>query len=686
MKKIAISLKAMFCICIFLDSVGGSFAVDSPPKSPAIAHKRALLVAINIYHHKENDPWDLHSDTDVERLKLTLISKFGFSQNDIVVMNKPETTTHAAIVDAFQKLINSTQKGDLVYFHYSGHGSQIEDTQIKHINGLSSALVPSDYNYDGKPPYNQITNVELRDLVKALDDKEPLLATLSFDCCYAGAPTRGRHVSRGFSPTRIFLTKPPINVSLTSAPRDLYQPGNTIRTVILSACRPDQEAWETDWDDGHSGGLFTYSLVKAFREAGAKTTYRDVIERVKVCSAEKQSDGRQQPEFDGLIDNILLSGTALPPQKSFRIHRNDKGVFVMDAGELQNITANSKFDVFPLDTKDFKDEKPLGNIRVEHVSLTSSVMSESQPPSTKLNRLNDGRAVESEHSYENAPKLKLLNATATNHQMLHETLSEAPDLLVIENSSSNLPWDVRLDDAGSEVKATRSDGTIVFSGTVSSVSQAARLRKALEADIRWNYLRKLENDNPRSLIKVDARLVEVKVVAKDKDSDLVTAVTPAEAVQGSVPPVEKLVEGKYFGMEFRNKGYAAAYLNIFDLQPDGSVKLLYPAKDIHVQFSLPADGTWHRLPCPYVFDIEEPFGQDLYKVIATAQPEDLSLLESDGQARGPATIKSPLQNLIVLGSQGSRGSGISRSEIKPENWSASTMTLKTEGLKGEPKP
>ncbi|MGH9552366.1 MAG: caspase family protein, partial [Terriglobales bacterium] len=231
------------------------------------------MIAINHYHKKPDDPSDLNTSRDVNCIRDTLTSKkFGFKNEDIIVIDDtkspPSATTHDGIIAAFRQFIEKTIPGDIVYFHFSGHGSEVADPTNHKLTGVSQTIVPLDFDASIPDPKNEITDLELKALVQSLMDKKPLSATLTFDCCHSGGDTRGRHASRGFEHPGALPRK-----KVTGVISDKLIASTDSNLVVIAACRPDQKAWETTDETSHDMGLFTYCLTKALQNANDKTTY-----------------------------------------------------------------------------------------------------------------------------------------------------------------------------------------------------------------------------------------------------------------------------------------------------------------------------------------------------------------------------------------------------------------------------
>lgn len=140
--------------------------------------RRALLVGCNYPGTK----CELHGcANDVRRMKALLLERFGFQEEDILVMLDSDPSlpqpTGKNIRRSLAKLIENTQPGDCLVFHYSGHGTQVpaESGEVDDT-GSDEAIVPTDMNL--------LTDDDFRDLV----NKIPVGVTFTFlsDSCHSG--------------------------------------------------------------------------------------------------------------------------------------------------------------------------------------------------------------------------------------------------------------------------------------------------------------------------------------------------------------------------------------------------------------------------------------------------------------------------------------------------------------------
>src|SRR5215472_6009533 len=165
-------------------------AVASSAAPAAGVTKLALLVGINNYKYPERISPLAGSLNDVEDMRQVLITKFEFPPENITVLKDSEAT-HAAIIQAIQNdLLAKAKAGDIVVFHYSGHGSQMKDVTGKMISGLDETIVP--YDSRGGQVFD-ISGAELHPLLLQLARKTKNL-TYILDSCHSGTLVRGARV------------------------------------------------------------------------------------------------------------------------------------------------------------------------------------------------------------------------------------------------------------------------------------------------------------------------------------------------------------------------------------------------------------------------------------------------------------------------------------------------------------
>ncbi|TKY62793.1 Metacaspase-9 protein [Spatholobus suberectus] len=137
----------------------------------------AVLVGCN-YPNTSNE---LHGCiNDVLAMKDTLVKRFGFDPTNIELLtDAPDSSkmpTGANIKQALTNMVDGAEAGDVLYFHYSGHGTRIPSKRHGHPFRQEEAIVPCDFNL--------ITDLDLRQLVNRLPKGASL--TILSDSCHSG--------------------------------------------------------------------------------------------------------------------------------------------------------------------------------------------------------------------------------------------------------------------------------------------------------------------------------------------------------------------------------------------------------------------------------------------------------------------------------------------------------------------
>uniref|UniRef100_A0A7S1IRR5 C2 domain-containing protein n=1 Tax=Eutreptiella gymnastica TaxID=73025 RepID=A0A7S1IRR5_9EUGL len=176
-------------------------AILKTPKRPP--QKRALLIGINYqYFHATLRPNHPHPATDppipllggcvndAKNTRAFLCQHFGFEDSGILMLLDDESTlanekSKAPTTDNIRRgirwLLCDAQPGDLLYFHFSGHGSQVATTDSDEEDMMNECLIPLDMNWKDKIIYDDEIHA---DLIARVPDGVTLTAV--FDCCHSG--------------------------------------------------------------------------------------------------------------------------------------------------------------------------------------------------------------------------------------------------------------------------------------------------------------------------------------------------------------------------------------------------------------------------------------------------------------------------------------------------------------------
>jgi helicase len=261
--------------------------------------------------------------------------------------------TRAAVLNAFGQL-STVGTDDLVFIHFSGHGSD--------IHHLMTA--------DADPMALDASAIHLEELVNLFRQIPARNVLLCLDCCFAGG-----------AGAKVFHA-PVASRDATSTEALLQKIGGAGR-VIFTAAGADQEALE-DRRRGH--GVFTYFLMQALRgapeviEAGAVTflsLLQFVTQRVEAAAAQFQH--AQQPGIRGTIDGEVRL-PVLTPSRFYKSFFPDASTTVVSA-DVNDLLAHG----FPQDVIDaIKQAVPKLN-------------------ALQLSAVNDMRLLDGEHLVVSAP-------------------------------------------------------------------------------------------------------------------------------------------------------------------------------------------------------------------------------------------------------------------------------------------
>jgi hypothetical protein len=137
--------------------------------------KKALFVGIDYFSTPQsrlNGCID-----DIVNVRNLLIDAYGYELSNIFLLrdDNPEMMpTRKNILDSIAKLVKDSSECSEIWFHYSGHGAQILESDLE----IKSAIVPCDYLTAGI--------IIDHDLYEILKDTK-CRTILMFDSCYSGS-------------------------------------------------------------------------------------------------------------------------------------------------------------------------------------------------------------------------------------------------------------------------------------------------------------------------------------------------------------------------------------------------------------------------------------------------------------------------------------------------------------------
>lgn len=234
------------------------------------ARKLALLIGINDYSGNDSAA-DLRGClTDVDLQYELLVNRFGFDPGNIVRITdkQPLKPTRKNILKTFRShLIDQAEPGDVVVFHYSGHGSYVFDPDPVYEGfELNGTIMPSDPVAEGSDLVPDIMGRTLFLLMRAIRTDN---VTAILDSCHSGGGLRGNSVVRAVNrsggramPEEFELQARLLeeaNLSFEDFQRE--RAAGIAKGVGVGSAQLSQLAFDTP-NDGFYSGAFTYLLTR----------------------------------------------------------------------------------------------------------------------------------------------------------------------------------------------------------------------------------------------------------------------------------------------------------------------------------------------------------------------------------------------------------------------------------------
>ncbi len=277
--------------------------------------KRALLVGVNRYRMPGADLRGCVND--VVNVKNTLTNVFGFPSGDINVLTDFDATKKA-MQAGIKELVKSGRKGDVLVFHYSGHGSNLPDDNGDEADNRDEILCPSDLDWQ-----DPLRDDWLRETFDTL--KPGVNLTVIMDCCHSGTNTRAvlppdAPVLERYLPSPWDLVASESGRALRGKVRGTLRKskksaraasdilGVKIKETLITGCRDTQTSADAMINGTYNGAL-SYYLVATTNAAAGRLTHRQLRDRT---AKQLKSNGYDQvPQLEG-SKNALDLGFLTP--------------------------------------------------------------------------------------------------------------------------------------------------------------------------------------------------------------------------------------------------------------------------------------------------------------------------------------------------------------------------------------
>lgn len=650
-------------------------------ESLARPQKRALLVGVNKYPNLPAYSQLKGCVNDVRIMKELLEGPFRFPPGNVNVLTD-EQATEQGIRDAMERLVADCTGGDIVVFHFSGHGSQMAAKGEK-PRGYDESIMPHDSGrmnprFPRQVEPRDIRDTEIREWLVRLSRKTPHV-TLIFDSCHSGSITRSTSDSDETGTILRWIPPDPLPGGATAtAPGDRgvaretasgwLSPGSGY--VLLAACAAEQGAYELEHSEEGAprrNGVFTFFLTREIVQAGGQTTYLDIWERV--ASKVTGRFMKQTPHIEGQRDRLVFGVEDFAPMRYLLVESREGEEVRLKGGAVHGLAVGSRLEIYPAGTKSVEnaDGGRLGLVEVVEVGAVGSrarIIEENGAGVINA----DARAVEVVRA-DNETRMPVWLAPAPpGYESAREELREAlaqSKLLEVRDTvvGARVQVSVLAEESDAAwVVLDRSEASLMPRHTVASPDSRLKITKNLETLWRYQKVRELRNEKSALDGKVDFQLLKkdaggawVEVSATEEPAYAAGQSIAFRVVNRSGLPLYASVldlgvskrtdvlyppdgPGELIAVKRSGEGDAAAQsggvLSVGD-QPWSEIELFFP-DNLALANASPDDGDGLK-------------GREVFKLVVTAQRHDLSFLRQSGLRKEPPHASAhPLESLLYL--------------------------------------
>ena len=567
------SLKKIITVMFVLTQVlsgsswGKADLVPQEDSTPAI--RRALLIGISQYYAL---PTLEGAVNDVALLKHVLTTRYGFLPEHVEVLRNG-AATRGAILHELRELIKNARANDVVYIHFSGHGSQVKDFDgDEGTDGKDETLVPADGRTPGIP---DITDDELERIFHAIQSQATIITV---DACHSGSITRGDIVKSRVVPqdTRLDLYQ-----SLPSPTRGGMVQAGPSTYVLMTGAAAHEKALDASVNGIHYG-LFSYALVRSlsrlplqastqevFRESQKELlTLRPQIGRRTIPSPQLESPPERldSPLFPpirekGSLGEVKNEAARLP---WLAVTPIDKNHVVLDQGLELGVQPGSVWGIYPPGEKAFppdqaqafalvikpKDQKTIGKVSPKDtvvVKGSRAVLFASAPKSQDI-------------------RVRFRDVPAVHQETLKERLQHESQRINIVAAGERAEVLINVKEDIIQILSADSEDVL---GNYSQPDLWQSMKQLVTALTRDQTVANLSwIDNPVSQIRLKARVVQAKQNQQANQNRLSDPVLHIRGLEEPRASTNSLQLELWSNMD--------GYLTILDIDQSGEASVLFP--------------------------------------------------------------------------------------------------------------
>lgn len=667
------------------DRYGKVLAQETP-------RKLALLVGINQYADPSVPPL-AGCVTDTELQYRLLVHRFGFNPRDIVVLTDQQANREGILTAFEEHLIKQAKPGDVVAFHFSGHGSRVVDPDRDHPDGLNSTLVPSDAMFPANFPaqsgsINDITGHSLFLLMSALQTEN---VTMVLDSCHSGGGTRGNLQVRAragggqlqmstdeLAYQEQWLSK----LDLTPEAFIEQRRKGIAQGVAIASAKRDQFAADYPFEDFFAGA-FTYTLTQYLWQQPTDEPFNSAIPNVARSTTQiysgQEPQIESQPNRTHSTQPVYFLSKQTPPAEAVitKVEGNEAEVWLggVDPNSLETFRRDA---ILSAVNAQGETQGLLKLIQRQGLSGRGQLL---QPIESGALLQEQTRTIPQDASLRIGLAASLGDQSAAASQALSALnrvealpLQQGEVHYILGRFTGNQPIVVP---AGTSTPVNNSLG--LFSQGLEVIPGSFGIADESVTDGIERLQAKL-----RSLLA--ARLVKLALNPSSSRLNLGVTMTPAGqgqivassfTVRGSTatapppvrPGVQQLTTGTAIEFQIENRESQDLHLSILVIDASGNMSVIFPNQwTATSDATLLSAGEQLRLPDPnrdgFQLVTQDPKGTTEVLVVASTEPLDAalrslqSLAAEANQSRGPVGLTEPdvvvndlLQDLTTRGGE-----------------------------------
>ncbi len=621
-----------FLVCFFF--------VLSAARATAQQQTHALLIAAHGYSAESK--WNELGEstlTDMQLVRNALLTR-GVANDNIYILDSG--ATKQAIVNAVENiLIPSLKKGDVVMFHFSGHGYQIPDNNKDELDGLDEALVPINAKNDGGRKKdisfyeNYLRDDDLNKLLEkirlALGPAGDLFVTI--DACHSGTSTRGIGPSRG-------AVRLDLDTYQNADTEETWEPLSEQKDLsnMVAFFASSQSQLNSEYQEGDlSCGSLSFALSKAISSSTTTTSYQALFEKVRntmigIVPA-------QTPSAEGTLNTTIFGGNLLPAAEFLRVKEVlENNTIVISGGLLASINIGSVIGFFEPDTREFSIENAVFTGKVTASSTTEcEVAAVSIPTSFEKTSLLWAQVLE--RNFGNVSvSIQLKNFNKAITKQLENEFKNVPFISFGKGKKTDLFIEPNIESQTNSTAIKLSTlGEINFALSSFEVSEKEELS---QIQIDWllqkisdfaqgKFLRNLSIENieySATIVLTEVQKIEGTSGRSTKDYSEVGKITS-----------NKIKVGKTLRVDIRNNSNRVLYYSILDIDASGKISIVCP-KSGRLPEEYKVVGNALSTNSGLIVKMSPPVGQGVLKLVVTKQPLNLNgLVTSRGEAANAAS-------------------------------------------------